>query len=69
MMVQTEAQLRASKKYRQKFEYLQARISSEEKEAIIKHTEAMGESLNSFIRRAVAETMERDSFPVKTGTD
>lgn len=69
MMAQTEAQLRASKKYRQKFEYLQTRISAEEKEAIIKHAEAMGESLNSFIRRATAETMERDSVPVKTGAD
>ena len=59
-MAQTEAQLRAAKKYRKKFEYLQARVSEEEKEAISNHTTAMGESLNAFIRRAISEAMERD---------
>ena len=59
-MAQTEAQLRASKKYHQKYEYLQARVTPEEKEAVTAHAEAMGESLNAFMRRAFAETMERD---------
>ena len=59
-MAQTEAQLRASKKYRQKYEYLQARVTPAEKEAVTAHAEAMGESLNAFMRRAFAETMERD---------
>ena len=56
----SDAKLKANKKYRQKFEYLQARVSEEEKEAVINHAKAMDESLNSFIRRAIAETMERD---------
>ena len=68
-MAQTEAQLRASKKYRQKFEYLQARVPIDEKEAISKHAESMGESLNSFIRRAAAETMERDKASGKAKID
>ena len=59
-MAQTEAQLRASKKYHQKYEYLQARVTPEEKEAVTAHAESMGESLNAFMRRAFAETMERD---------
>ena len=59
-MVQTEAQLRASKKYHQKYEYLQARVTPDEKEAVTAHAEAMGESLNAFMRRAFTETMERD---------
>ena len=59
-MAQTEAQLRASKKYHQKYEYLQARVNPAEKEAVTAHAEAMGESLNAFMRRAFAETMERD---------
>ena len=59
-MAQTEAQLRAAKKYRKKFEYLQARVSEEEKMAICDHAKAMEESLNAFMRRAIAETMERD---------
>ncbi len=59
-MAQTEAQLRASKKYHQKYEYLQARVAPEEKEAVTAHAEAMGESLNSFMRRAFTETIGRD---------
>lgn len=59
-MAQTEAQLRASKKYRQKYEYLQARVTPEEKERVIAHVEATKESLNDFMRRAFAETIERD---------
>jgi len=59
-MAQTEAQLRASKKYHQKYEYLQARVSPAEKDAVTAHAEAMGESLNAFMRRAFTETIERD---------
>ena len=59
-MALTEAQQRANQKYRQKFVYLQARVTADEKEQIDKHLEARGESLNSFIRRAISETMERD---------
>ena len=59
-MAQTEAQLRASKKYHQKYEYLQARVTPDEKEAVTAHTEAVGESLNAFMRRAFKETIERD---------
>ena len=33
-MAQTEAQLRASKKYRKKYVYLQARVTTEEKEIL-----------------------------------
>lgn len=60
-MAQSEAQIRANKKYREKFEYLQARVSAEEKEQIRRHAEARGESLNDFMRRAFSETMERDN--------
>ena len=59
-MAQTEAQLRASKKYHQKYEYLQARVTPAEKETITAHAKAMGESLNTFMRRAFTETIERD---------
>ena len=59
-MAQTEAQLRASKKYHQKYEYLQARVTLAEKETVTAHAEAMGESLNAFMRRAFTETVERD---------
>ena len=59
-MAQTDAQVRAAKKYREKFEFLQTRLPAEEKAIVTAHAEAMGESLNSFVRRAIAETIERD---------
>jgi hypothetical protein len=59
-MSPTEAQIRARKKYREKQEYLQARVSPEEKLAIAEHVKATNESLSDFIRRAITETMERD---------
>ena len=59
-MSPTEAQIRARKKYREKQEYLQARVSPEEKLAIAEHVKATNESLSDFILRAIKETMERD---------
>lgn len=59
-MSTSEAQLRANKKYHQKFHKLQIRVSLEEKDAIDAHTETIGESVNSFVRRAIFETIERD---------
>ena len=65
----TDAQQRANKKYRGKFEYLQARMPAEEKEIIIRHAEEMGESLNAFMRRAFVETMERDKAKLQTAEE
>lgn len=59
-MSPTEAQIRARKKYREKQEYLQTRVSPEEKLAIAEHVSVTNESLSDFIRRAITETMERD---------
>lgn len=56
----TEAQLRANQKYHNKFERIQIRVPQEEKEAIEAYAEEIGESVNSFVRRAIAETMERE---------
>ena len=55
-----QKQIRARKKYREKQEYLQARVSPEEKLAIAEHVNATNESLSDFIRRAITETIERD---------
>jgi uncharacterized protein (DUF1778 family) len=59
-MAQTEAQLRASKKYRNKYVYLQARVTPEEKAIVVAHAVTTKESLNDFMRRAFVETIERD---------
>lgn len=64
-MALSGAKERTNKKYRQKFEYLQARVPAEEKESITSHAEAMGGALNAFIRRAISETMERDKLQCK----
>ena len=64
-MSPTEAQIRARKKYREKQEYLQARVSPEEKLAIAEHVNTTNESLSDCIRRAITETMERDKVSGK----
>lgn len=59
-MARTEAQLRASKKYHAKFDRLYIRISPEHKLEIENHAEKMGESVNTFVQRAINEAIERD---------
>ena len=59
-MALSEARIRATKKYHDKFERIQIRVSPEEKESIEAYAEEIGESVNTFVRRAVAEVMERE---------
>ena len=68
-MAPTEAQIRARRKYREKQEYLQTRVSPEEKATIAAHTESIGESLSEFIRRAIFETITRDQAVDKGGNE
>ncbi len=57
----TNAQQKANQKYREKFVYLQARTTAEYRNSIYAHIERTGESLNSFLLRAIAETIIRDT--------
>ena len=59
-MALSEARLRATQKYHNKFERIQIRVTPEEKEAIESYAEEINESVNAFVRRAIAETMERE---------
>ena len=59
-MAISEARARATKKYQAKFERIYIRVPLEEKEAIEAYAEEIGESVNTFVRRAVAEAMERE---------
>lgn len=59
-MKQTEAQLRATKKYHEKLDNLQIRVPKGVKAKIVEHAASKGESLNAFVVRAINETMERD---------
>lgn len=64
-MARTESEDRAIKKYLQKFDTVQFRVPKGGKDSIFLHAEKMGESLNQFLRRAVAETMARDNEKAK----
>lgn len=60
-MKQTEAQLRATKKYHEKLDNLQIRVPKGTKTKIAEHAAARGESLNAFVTRAINETIARES--------
>ena len=56
----TEARARAHKKYMKNFVEIKVRVTPEEREQIKTHAAARGESVNTFINRAITETMEHD---------
>ena len=56
----TEAQARASREYMKKNTVLRVVVSNERKEIIEEHARTNGESMSSFINRAINETMERE---------
>lgn len=65
-MVQSEkkvspAQRKATDKYLEKFDEMRVRVPAGNKAVFKAHAEAQGESLNSYIIRAMTETMERDN--------
>ena len=55
-----EYQKKALKKYLKKFYEFKVRIPIEEKDKLLKHTAKTGESLSSFVKRAIKETMKND---------
>ena len=60
-MAASNAQQKANQKYREKFVYLQARTTADHRNTIYEHIGKTGESLNSFILRAIEETITRDN--------
>lgn len=56
----SESRRKATQKYLSKFVELKIRISPEYRDEIQRHAESTGESTAAFMRRAIAETMERD---------
>ena len=58
----TEARKRANDKYNAKaYDRINIAIPKGDKEKIKTHAEQHGESLNGFVKRAIDETMERDT--------
>lgn len=56
----SESRLKANKKYKGKFVYLQIRLTAEERSKIQTHAELTKESVNTFVLRAIAAAMEQD---------
>lgn len=63
----SKAQRRATDKYLEKFDEVRTRLPKGNKAVIQAHAEAHGESVNSFIIRAISETMERDNAATQEG--
>ena len=61
MAGKTDAQKRAQKAYMEGFARVEIRMTTQQRAAVQAHAETHGESVNGFINRAIAETMERDS--------
>lgn len=61
-MPRTKAVDRAIKKYdREKVDKIMFRVPKGKKEIVNSHAAEMGESMSSFLNRAIDETMERDN--------
>ena len=66
-MPTTKAQQRAVEKYKKaNYDEIKVRVPKGKKLDIQTHIEITAESLNSFINRAIAETMARDLEKSKT---
>ena len=53
--------MRASRKYNEKaYDRIELKVTKGKKPELKAHAESKGESLNSFINRAIDETIERD---------
>ncbi len=57
----SEARKRANETYLKTQDEIKIRVPQGQKAEIQAHAEARGESLNGFVKRAIAETMERDT--------
>jgi len=57
----SEAQKRATMKYmKNNYDRIELKVPKGEKEDLKAHAQQRGESLNGFIKRAIAEALERD---------
>lgn len=57
----TEARKKANEKYlKESVEDIRIRVPKGDKAKVQEHAATMGESMNSFVVRAIDETMERD---------
>ena len=60
-MPTSDSQIKANKKYHAKFERIYIRVPLGEKDAIEAHAAKMGESVNTFVQRAISQAIEQDN--------
>ena len=61
-MPASKAQQRAVSKYmKENYDEIKVRVEKGQKDVIRAHAEIRGESVNSFVGRAILETMRRDN--------
>lgn len=61
-MAISESQRKAVAKYNAaNYDRIELRVDKGQKDIIKAHADSQGESVNAFINRAIAETMERDN--------
>ncbi len=63
--VKTDAEIRAQKKYMEKFCEVKVRMTTERRAGVQEHAANMGESTTAFINRAINETILRDRLSDK----
>lgn len=68
MSNKTQAQKKAQQKYMDQFTIARVRMRPDDHEKMKVHAESIGESVNSFMVRAITETMERDNIKNKCNT-
>mgnify|MGYP005758169437 CR=1 FL=1 len=69
MAEKSKAQKDAQKKYMERFAVARVRMTTDHYEAVKAHAEAGGESVNSFINRAIDETIQRDQAAIPAGDE
>lgn len=60
-MALSQSRKNSIKRYLEKFEEIRVRLPKGERTIIAEHAIKTGESVNGFVRRAIYETMERDT--------
>ena len=60
MPEKTDAQKRAQKKYMEKLARVEITMTPEKRQRLQDHAAATGESVNTFVNRAIDEAMERE---------
>lgn len=66
----SDARKRANRKWNEKaYDRIELRVKKGEKQSVLDHAATMGESLNQFLNRAVANQIEADLKQISESTE